>query len=174
MDRKVSARDAVDEFARDHYVDVVRAVAVFCGDVGVAEDAVQDALVKAWGLIARGDDIRSLRPWVATTAINRTRSRFRSLRRERLSASPANAQATTAAPIDVDLLRAIAALPPRQRSSVALVYLLDLSVVDAAQEMGVAEGTVKNALFRARASLAVALGERRLGAESKGVANDVR
>lgn len=50
-------------------------------------------------------------------------------------------------------------LPPRQAQAVALHYALDLSVVDVAQTLGCAEGTVKAHLARARAALALVLAE---------------
>ena len=53
-------------------------------------------------------------------------------------------------------------LPRRQAQAIALHYALDMSVVDIAEVLGCAEGTVKVHLHRARTSLAAAL---RLGEE---------
>ena len=54
----------------------------------------------------------------------------------------------------VDLRRAIAALPERQRTTVYLHYYLDLPVREVAQVLGCADGTVKSTLHDARRALA--------------------
>ena len=57
----------------------------------------------------------------------------------------------------VDLRDAVATLPTRQREVVVLHYYLGYPVREIAGLLAVSEGNVKNALFRARASLATAL-----------------
>ena len=54
---------------------------------------------------------------------------------------------------------AVRALPDRQRAVVVLHYLEDLSVTDVAEVLGVAEGTIKATLSKARATLARTLSE---------------
>jgi RNA polymerase sigma factor (sigma-70 family) len=49
----------------------------------------------------------------------------------------------------LDLTRALALLPPRQRAVVALRYLDDLSVNQVADALGMAPGTVKSQTSRA-------------------------
>jgi RNA polymerase sigma factor (sigma-70 family) len=51
------------------------------------------------------------------------------------------------------LLRAIQALPPRQREALVLRYYIDLSEEETARSMGVRRGTVKSATSRALAAL---------------------
>ena len=60
---------------------------------------------------------------------------------------------------DIDLLRAVGMLPPRQRAAVALHYLQDLPVAEVAELMEVAPATVRQHLFKARSQLAQGLGE---------------
>jgi RNA polymerase sigma-70 factor (sigma-E family) len=48
----------------------------------------------------------------------------------------------------VDLIRALAELPPQQRAAVVLRHLTDMSVAEVADVMGVAEGTVKSQTAR--------------------------
>ena len=67
---------------------------------------------------------------------------------------PAHAQ-----PHDVDLLRAVAGLPPQQRAAVALYYLEDRPVDEVANLLEVAPTTVRQHLFRARKHLCDVLGE---------------
>lgn len=144
---------------RDHDR-VVRAVAVVCGDRERAEDAVQDALVDVWTKDRQVDDLTG---WVTTAALNRARSRWRTLAVERRAYARLAAQSKTRSDPDPSvaadgrLADALKDLPRAQREVVALHYLLDMAVVDVAVRLGIAEGTVKAHLHRARSSLRGAL-----------------
>lgn len=151
-------RALVEAFVADHHRRVVRAVALFCGDPALAEDAVQDALGRAWERLERGDEIHALERWVVTVAFNQVRTRVRRTAREVLVDRIAERGADDARQ-DLDLARALRRLPHRQRASVVLHHYLDLSVDDAAAVMGVSPGTVKTSLSRARSSLARELGD---------------
>jgi RNA polymerase sigma-70 factor, ECF subfamily len=59
----------------------------------------------------------------------------------------------------VDMERALAGLSHRQREVAVCHYFLDLDVAEISGVLRIPEGTVKSALYRARASLARALGE---------------
>ncbi|WP_162254791.1 RNA polymerase sigma factor [Phycicoccus sp. Root563] len=65
------------------------------------------------------------------------------------------------APADepVDVQRALASLPVTQRQVVVLHYLIGLGVAETAAELGIAPGTVKSRLSRARAALSPLLRE---------------
>ena len=52
--------------------------------------------------------------------------------------------------VAVDVQRALAALPRRQREITVLHYFVDLPIAEIAREFGIAEGTVKSALHSAR------------------------
>jgi RNA polymerase sigma factor (sigma-70 family) len=54
---------------------------------------------------------------------------------------------------------ALDALPPRQRATVVLRYLCDLSTADVADALGCSQGTVKSALHAALKQLRVELDE---------------
>src|SRR2546422_6623339 len=72
------------EFLRERYPRLVGAVALVTGDAASAEDAVQEAIVRAWERTERGEQIVALDRWVAAVAMNISRSRLRRLRVERL------------------------------------------------------------------------------------------
>tara|TARA_R100000306_G_scaffold59162_1_gene57965 strand:+ start:455 stop:994 length:540 start_codon:yes stop_codon:yes gene_type:complete len=159
--------EAIRTFLLHDHGRVVRAVAAVCGDRERAEDAVQDALVDVWTKNQRVDDLTG---WVATAAINRARSRWRTQAAERRAFDRLATQATTqphsdgvdesASPVlfDAHLAEALRDLPRSQRSVVALHYLLDMAVVDVAAHLGMADGTVKTHLHRARETMRTALG----------------
>ena len=155
--------DTVDEvelreFLRERYPRLVGAVALVTGDAASAEDAVQEAIVRAWERTERGEEIAALDRWVAAVALNLSRSRLRRLRVERL----ARPKLVAAPPLQpsgdrVDITRALEELPRRQREVAVLRYVLDLSTEEIAKQMRTSEGTVKSQLFKARAHLADAL-----------------
>jgi len=155
--------DTVDEvelreFVRERYPRLVGAVALVTGDAASAEDAVQEAIVRAWERTERGEQIAALDRWVAAVALNLSRSRLRRLRVERL-ARPKLVAAPPVPPSGdrVDIARALAELPRRQREVAVLRYVLDLSTQEIAKQMRTSEGTVKSQLFKARSHLADAL-----------------
>jgi RNA polymerase sigma factor (sigma-70 family) len=123
---------------------------------------VQEGLLRAWERSERGERIDSLPAWVATVALNHARSALRRLRSERkararLEAEASNRPSSPAAE-RVDIERALAALPRRQREVVVLRYYLGMETREVASVLAINEGTVKSTLFRARAALAEALG----------------
>ena len=149
--------DDLRAFYDAHYGRVLGAVALVTGSRAAAEDAVHEALARAW---ERGDAIDHLDRWVVTVALNVARNRWRKVRRE-VAEAPEPPE-PGAGPTDgvgglVDLHRALRALPARQREVVVLHYLLDLPVAEVAALLGLSAGGVKHALYRARHSLAGAL-----------------
>lgn len=152
--------DAVRSFVHDEYGKVVGAVTMAVGSHDLAEDAVQDALVK---VLRDGHRPERMAAWVTVVAINEARQVLRRRRAE----SRAVERTVPGPPHDpfheVELggaLRAaVAGLPDRQRDAVLLHYFLDMSVADTAQALGVDAGTVKTHLHRARGALAEVIGE---------------
>jgi RNA polymerase sigma factor (sigma-70 family) len=153
------------------YARLVAAVSLVAGSRPAAEDAVQEALVRAWERSTKGEQIDSLGAWVATVALNISRSGIRRRMaerraRQRMGGEPISMSDGSRSDV-VDIERAVAGLPRRQREVVVLRYLLDLNTAETATTLRINEGTVKSELSRARAVLA-----QRLGAQSMEVSND--
>ena len=120
----------------------------------------------AWERLDRGDGIDRLPAWVTTVALNLARSqmrRWRSERRARDRLGPLRddlqRRHRRRAATRTRYARRCVALPRRQREVTVLRYYLGLDVREIATHLGIAEGTVKAMLFRARQSLAIALGD---------------
>lgn len=150
------------EFLATTYPRLVAGIALITGSRGAAEDAVQEALARAWERSERGEQIESLPAWVTRVAMNLSRSRLRRMRveakhREEIVSSTRDAFATSDHRMDVE--RALAALPRRQREATVLRYYLGMDLAEIAGALHVNQGTVKTTLFRARKTLATALGE---------------
>src|SRR6478672_8865330 len=126
--------------------------AVSLSSLDDADDLVQDALARAWAKRASYDPSRgSARSWLLAIVADRARRRW--IRRPK----PVVLAPTAVPEPDVhrvDLRRAIAAAPERQRTTVFLHYYLDLPVSEVAAVMGCSDGTVKSALHDARRALA--------------------
>ena len=153
----------IREFLTTGYPRLVAGLTLMAGGRAAAEDAVQEAVARAWERSQRGDAIESLPAWVTRVAVNLSHSRWRRARveqrgRERLGAAPPTPPGDADDRLDVE--RAIAALPRRQREATVLRYYLGLDVAEVATALGVTEGTAKTTLFRARQALATALGDR--------------
>jgi RNA polymerase sigma-70 factor (ECF subfamily) len=140
------------------------------GDAAEAEDAAQEAFVKAYRALDRFREGEPFRPWllriVGNTARNRRRAAGRRaglLLRAEAEAPKSTAPSPEAAVLGGErrraLLDAINGLPPDDRLVIGARYFLDLPEVEIAALAGVAPGTVKSRLFRARGRLAAALGD---------------
>jgi RNA polymerase sigma factor (sigma-70 family) len=151
----------IREFLETSYPRLVAAVALVAGSRDAAEDAVQEALARAWERSDRTRPIESLPAWVTRVALNLSRSRLRRVRAERRAIGRLPRIETTVADDGSrpDVERALAALPRRQREVTVLHYYLGMDVREIAATLGVSDGTVKTQLFRARRALATSLGE---------------
>ena len=156
MDKQSDAEFAM--FFRTEYPGVVRTAYFVLHDQEAANDVAQDAFAKTlshWGRVSRYD-----RPdaWVRKVAIHRAIS---VARRQKLhiAASSHTEPTTEQKPVDLDLMRAIRALPPAQRAAVVLFYFEDRPVAQVAEIMDCSPSTAKVHLHRARKHLSEQLGE---------------
>lgn len=157
--------DRLRAFVDGEYRQVVATVELVCGSLATAEDAVQEALARAWEREAGGGTIDRLPAWVTTVALNLARSQMRRWRVDR-KVQARLAPLTTAVPdgpgasAEAHAVReALRGLPRRQREVTVLRYYLGLDVAEIAAWLGIGQGTVKAMLFRARRSLGAALQE---------------
>ena len=133
-------------------------------DRAAAEDLLQLALERAywhWGRVCRsGDPERYVRRILANAANDRWR---RAVRRPERPLDSRHAdlvvadQADTVAERDF-LIRALAGLPPRQRTVLVLRYYNDLSEAEIADVLGCSVGTVKSQASRGLARLRAVTG----------------
>jgi RNA polymerase sigma-70 factor (sigma-E family) len=128
-------------------------------DRAAAEDLLQLALERAyrhWGRVCRsGDPERYVRRILANAANDRWR---RANRRPERPLEPGDAGPVVEDQTDVIaerdfLIRALAGLPPRQRTVLVLRYYSDLPDVEIADALGCSVGTVKSQVSRGLARL---------------------
>ena len=130
------------------------------GDQAEAQDAVQEAFVRAWAHRGRLDADGSPEAWVRSTAWRVAVSRWHRARMGRflIGSQPPQA-ADEPGPDRIALIDALRRLPAEQRRAVVLYHLCDRSVAEIAAETGAPVGTVKARLARGRAALAPYLRE---------------
>ena len=158
--RAPSADEALDAAFHGSYRRLVVQLYGVVGDLGEAEDLVQEAFVRAAASGRRFARLDNPEAWLRTVALNLHRNRWRKLRnlgrvQPRLVATPD----PPALEEHVVVVEALRSLPEAQREVVALHHLADLPVAEIAALLGVAEGTVKSRLSRGRETLARFLGE---------------
>lgn len=159
---------AFEPFFADEYPAVVRLVLPLTLSRPVAEDVAQEAFASA---MTRWADVRTFdRPdlWVRRVALNRAigiarrrGSEKRALARlESLGVLRVGAGAADVphAPDEV-IWRAVRSLPRRQAQLVALVYVDDRSIDEAARALGLSPSTARTHLQRARTTLAALLAD---------------
>ena len=138
---------------------------------GEAEDAVQDAFVKAYYALPRFRPGSPFKPWLLRIVANEARNRGRSTRRHdrlTLRVAATDDRARSRAPEGVALARddaetltaALDRQPERDRLVIAYRYLFEMTEAETADALGVRPGTVKSRLSRAMARLRTELIER--------------
>ncbi|MFD0686676.1 SigE family RNA polymerase sigma factor [Actinomadura fibrosa] len=146
-----------------HALELVRLALVMVGERETAEDVVQDAFIglyRRWdGLRERGKALTYLR----SSVLNGCRSALRRRRftpwTDRPPAVPSAEHEFLGREDHREVLRALRRLPHRQRETLVLRYVFDLSEEEIAETMGVTRGTVKSNAAKGRANLGRLFGE---------------
>jgi RNA polymerase sigma-70 factor (ECF subfamily) len=128
-----------------------------------ADDLVQDTMLRAWANISRLERGTNLGAWLFTILRNSFYTQHRKCRHEVEDPDGVYVGCLTVQPEQEsalhfsDLRRALDQLPSKQREAVILVGAEGRSYEDAANLCGVAVGTLKSRVNRARTSLAALL-----------------
>lgn len=143
------------------FIPPLRAFAIsLTGKVDRADDLVQETLLKAWANRESFEPGTKLKAWLFTILRNEFYTVFRKRKREVEDADGIIAANVGVHPeqdghMDLtDMHIALARLPVDQREALLLVSASDMSYEEAAVICGVAVGTIKSRVNRARARLA--------------------
>lgn len=130
-----------------------------CGRPDMADDLVQETLLKAWAAQDRFEPGTSMRAWTFVILRNAyltdmRRNRFRGEYDEGVAERILTAPAGQEEPLHLsDMHRALLTLPPERREALLLVGAGGFSYEEAAQICDCAVGTIKSRVGRARAAL---------------------
>ena len=160
---RLGADAALTALYTAHYRSLVRLAALLIDDVGASEEVVQDAYVKMHGAWGRIREPQAAVGYLRTTVVNLARSRLRHRQVVQRHAPKPMPDAPSAEQGALDQLerdrvvRALRALPARQRECLVLRYYGDLSEIQIAEAMGISTGAVKSHASRGMAALRSAL-----------------
>lgn len=157
----VGTEIAFEAFFRVEHPKLVALGWALTGDADTAAELAQETLTRAYRVWETVSEYDNPGGWVRRVLTNLAIDRHRRHCREAAALERVGLRDVA---IDVDPAtdhwwRAVRGLPAGQRVAVALHYLEDMSVADVAATVGVAEGTVKTQLARARRTLARTLAE---------------
>jgi RNA polymerase sigma factor (sigma-70 family) len=179
--------DAYEELVRTYQGIALRTAYVVAGNAADAEEAAQDAFVKAYRALWRFRTGAPFKPWLLRIVANEARNRRRSAGRRsalalKLQASTAKPPTRGGKPLGAaqepsgeaapspeanllgaerreQLVAALNRLAEPDREAIACRYFLDLSEAETAAALGVRPGTVKSRLSRALGRLRAQLEE---------------
>jgi RNA polymerase sigma-70 factor (sigma-E family) len=161
--RRADREAAYVDYVSSRQVHLRRIAYAICGDWHRADDLLQTALTKlyvAWPRVCgKGTEDAYVRQIMVRANIDEHR---RPWRRERVTDTLPEQAAVPDRDVEERsaLFDALQDLPEMQRKVVVLRHWLQLSVAEAARELGIAEGTVKSHSSRGLAALQSVLAER--------------
>ena len=155
--------DDLGRWLKDDYIRSYRTACLILGNRSDAEDAVQEAFLRAWRFrtsLSQGSDVR---PWLYRVVVNTCNSKLRAEIPHRSRRLPDGELEHLASDDDTpagvvvsnDVARALRDLPTHLRVVVVLRYYAGLSEREIATAIGRRQGTVKSRLHDARRQLAV-------------------
>ncbi len=137
----------------------------YCRRMGLsdarAEDVLQHALLQAWLSLARGTEVRDLKPWLYRVVHNAAVNAMRGACENHGELTDAmHAEAAVAGESDLErkiavreALTDVAALPQMQRQAIFLTAVDGQSHDEVASALGISHGALRGLLYRARATL---------------------
>lgn len=152
--------DAFEALVTRHQRAVYAHALRFFGDPTSAEDATQEVFIKVYRSLDGFDERSRFSTWLYRVTRNACLDSVRAGKRvpvpvdplDVLSAAPGDLSDQVA--VSTTLEAGMRALAPEDRDALSAVALFGLSYAEAAESLGVPEGTVKSRVFRARRSLA--------------------
>ena len=151
-------RQRFDRLVAVYYPDMFRYAAWLCRDKAIAEDVVQEALLRAWKSLDALRDENAAKQWLLTI-VRRENARYFERRRletvdiDNLTASQAALLAEAPNEELADLRTAIYGLDDDYREPLVLQVLMGYSTNEIAEMMGLKQGAVLTRLHRARHKL---------------------
>ena len=143
--------------------DLVRFAFWLARDRALAEDVVQEAMLRAWKSLDSLDDDARARPWMLTIV---RREHARTFERKRLEVADLDALVAAEAPVLAseedaavsEMREALFRLEDDYREPLVLQVMMGFTTQEIAEQLGLTQGAVLTRLFRARQKLRQALG----------------
>lgn len=151
----LGSSSAVDKLFRDHWTEAWKIAWAVSGNRSIADDAAQEAMVRAFESLGSFDQDRPFSAWLHRIVVNRTIDLMRRERRQRreIPIEIELRQARASIEIDQRLWEALERLDADRRVVVILRHVLDFAPSEIADFLDLPEGTVHSRISRALAQL---------------------
>lgn len=156
-------RAAFDRLAKRHHRDSMAAAGGLLRNAGEAEDAVQEALLRAWESITSIRDPRRFKAWLAGILYRVCQNRRRRFFHEGRSIAFLPRSLPDPSDVAAEVVQEALALPTEYRDVLVLFYLEGMIIAELAETIGITEANVKVRLHRARRLLRERLHARGIG-----------
>lgn len=151
---------AFETLVRAYQSDVWRLCFHLLGDASAADDATQDAFVRAYRFMHRYRGDSKFSTWLFSIARNCALDEIRRNQRRRRVTDLVEAQPereSVRADLGIEVREAVMALPLELREPLVMIDALGQSYAEVAEAVGVPVGTIKSRVHRARETVANAL-----------------
>lgn len=164
MPRSEAAHQDAEAFCAAAYPQLVGALSLYVGDRFLAEELAQEALLRACREWPKVSALDLPGGWTWRVATNLANSHFRRRQvarraQRRLEASTESSYVDPDGGTAVEVRRAVAALPERQRAAFVLRHVQELAVEETAARMDISADAVRSLTKRATATLRGQLGD---------------
>lgn len=154
LDLSTAERDDFTAWYATEHPRIHRALRITGLDEHDARDLTDEAFTRALERWPRVQAMEHRSAWVRTVAVNLARRRWRQRGRERRAYERMGpSDGATVDSYLAELLEVMSVLSPRERTAIALRYVLGFTESEIADAMRVRPGTVATTLHRARAKL---------------------
>ncbi len=154
---------SVESLMHDYGNDVLRTAYAYVKDKYAAEDIFQETFIKAYKNLGEFREESGIKTWLIRITINTCKDFLKSAYNKRVVPMMEFEEDSLVADdsfeeVEVQdrnemIKNTVMQLPETYREVVICVYYNELSVADTAKQLGIAEGTVKSRLARAREQL---------------------
>jgi len=152
-------RVAAEELVDAYYARIFLLMRAMGYDRQTSEDLTQETFMKAWAHIGQLRDGKALTGWLFRIAGNVARLQWRRQKRlepavlDTAEASPDGATQAGTRERSARLREAVSHLPIKLRQAIVLHYMNELTIAEAAEAVGISQGTLKSRLNRALEAL---------------------
>lgn len=153
----------IETLMREYGNDVLRTAYSYVNDRDAAQDLFQETFIKAYYNLDKFRGDSSIKTWLIRITINVCKDYLKSAYQKHVVpmmefeedaiVSDSDFEEVENADRNAQIRQAVAELPEEYREAVLCVYFQEMSVSEAAEALGVPEGTVKSRLSRAREKL---------------------
>ncbi|MBP5178386.1 MAG: sigma-70 family RNA polymerase sigma factor [Lachnospiraceae bacterium] len=150
----------IETLMRKHGNEVLRTAYSYVKDKFTAEDIFQEVFIKVYKNLENFRDESDIKTWIIRITINTAKDYLKSAYsrkvvpmmefKEDQLVSDNDFEEIENRDRDEQVKKTVMSLPEQYREVLLCVYYHDMSVADTAKSLGIAEGTVKSRLSRAR------------------------